>query len=114
MSYHLKQLLNAGIVTREKRGSFAYFSIEPAALERIRDLLAVPVPAVAADGRSGRAAAFAELAPRDRHAGRSGRLDVTADRRGRAVVRQYDVGRRGGGDVGIERPDDGDRAQAAD
>ena len=48
VSYHLKQLLNAGIVTREKRGSFAYFSLDPAAFERIRDLLAVPVPAVAA------------------------------------------------------------------
>jgi ArsR family transcriptional regulator len=48
VSYHLKQLLNAGIVTREKRGSFAYFSLDPAALERIRELLAVPVAAVAA------------------------------------------------------------------
>ena len=38
VSYHLKQLLSAGIVTREKRGSFAYFSLDPAAFERIRDL----------------------------------------------------------------------------
>ena len=44
VSYHLKQLLNAGIVTREKRGSFAYFSLSPGALERIRDLLAVAAP----------------------------------------------------------------------
>ena len=48
VSYHLKQLLNAGIVTREKRGSFAYFSLDPVAFERIRDLLAVPAPAIAA------------------------------------------------------------------
>ena len=48
VSYHLKQLLNAGIVTREKRGSFAYFSLEPRAFERIRGLLAVPEPAIAA------------------------------------------------------------------
>jgi ArsR family transcriptional regulator len=48
VSYHLKQLLNAGIVTREKRGSFAYFSLDPVALGRIRDLLEVPVAAVAA------------------------------------------------------------------
>jgi ArsR family transcriptional regulator len=48
VSYHLKQLLNAGIVTREKRGSFAYFALDPTAFERIRDLLAVPVRAVAA------------------------------------------------------------------
>jgi ArsR family transcriptional regulator, arsenate/arsenite/antimonite-responsive transcriptional repressor len=42
VSYHLKQLLTAGIVTREKRGSFAYFSLSPDALERIRELLVVP------------------------------------------------------------------------
>jgi ArsR family transcriptional regulator, arsenate/arsenite/antimonite-responsive transcriptional repressor len=40
VSYHLKQLLSAGIVTREKRGSFAYFSLAPGAFDRIRDLLA--------------------------------------------------------------------------
>jgi ArsR family transcriptional regulator len=39
VSYHLKQLLNAGIVEREKRGSFAYFSISPGALERVCALL---------------------------------------------------------------------------
>ena len=42
VSYHLKQLLTAGIVTREKRGSFAYFSLSRDALERIRELLVVP------------------------------------------------------------------------
>ena len=47
VSYHLKQLLNAGIVTREKRGSFAYFSLSPGALERIRDLLVVAAPLAA-------------------------------------------------------------------
>ena len=39
VSYHLKQLLNAGIVEREKRGSFAYFSITDGALERVCVLL---------------------------------------------------------------------------
>jgi ArsR family transcriptional regulator, arsenate/arsenite/antimonite-responsive transcriptional repressor len=39
VSYHLKQLLNAGIVEREKRGSFAYFSITDGALERVCALL---------------------------------------------------------------------------
>jgi ArsR family transcriptional regulator len=39
VSYHLKQLLNAGIVTREKRGSFAHFAIAPDALDRLRGLL---------------------------------------------------------------------------
>jgi ArsR family transcriptional regulator, arsenate/arsenite/antimonite-responsive transcriptional repressor len=48
VSYHLKQLLDAGIVTREKRGSYAYFALDPTAFERIREVLAVPAAAVAA------------------------------------------------------------------
>ena len=39
VSYHLKQLLQAGIVEREKRGSFAYYSIAEGALERVCTLL---------------------------------------------------------------------------
>ena len=39
VSYHLKQLLDAGIVEREKRGSYAYFSIADGALERVGALL---------------------------------------------------------------------------
>jgi ArsR family transcriptional regulator len=42
VSYHLKQLLDAGIVAREKRGSFAYFSVTPGALESVGDLLTEP------------------------------------------------------------------------
>jgi ArsR family transcriptional regulator len=45
VSYHLKQLLNAGILEREQRGKFAYFSLSPGALEHVRELLAVPVAA---------------------------------------------------------------------
>jgi ArsR family transcriptional regulator len=45
VSYHLKQLLKVGLVTREKRGSYAYFSLVPDTLERVRGLLA---PALAA------------------------------------------------------------------
>jgi ArsR family transcriptional regulator len=45
VSYHLKQLLNTGIVQREKRGSFAYFSLADGALERIGGLLGYPAPA---------------------------------------------------------------------
>ena len=47
VSYHLKQLLNAGIVEREKRGAFAYYSLAGGALERVSGLLgrAAPVPA---------------------------------------------------------------------
>ena len=39
VSYHLKQLLEAGIVEREKRGSFAYFSVADGALEHVCALL---------------------------------------------------------------------------
>jgi ArsR family transcriptional regulator len=39
VSYHLKQLLDAGIVEREKRGSFAYFSIADGSLGRVCALL---------------------------------------------------------------------------
>ena len=42
VSYHLKQLLTAGIVDREKRGSYAYYSLSRGAIERIRDLLELP------------------------------------------------------------------------
>ena len=49
VSYHLKQLLDAGIVEREKRGSYAYFTIAPTALEHVCGLLGyrVAVPAAA-------------------------------------------------------------------
>jgi ArsR family transcriptional regulator len=33
VSYHLKQLLTAGIVEREKRGSFMHYRLAPGALE---------------------------------------------------------------------------------
>jgi ArsR family transcriptional regulator, arsenate/arsenite/antimonite-responsive transcriptional repressor len=39
VSYHLKQLRDAGIIEREKRGSFAYFSIADGALQRVCALL---------------------------------------------------------------------------
>jgi ArsR family transcriptional regulator, arsenate/arsenite/antimonite-responsive transcriptional repressor len=48
VSYHLKQLLTAGLVRREKRGSYAYFSLVPDALERVRGLLELPPVAAAA------------------------------------------------------------------
>jgi ArsR family transcriptional regulator len=48
VSYHLKQLLTAGIIRRQKRGSYAHYSLEPEALERIRGLLELPAVASAA------------------------------------------------------------------
>ena len=47
VSYHLKQLLTAGIVEREKRGSYAYYSLSRDAIERIRELLELPAFAAA-------------------------------------------------------------------
>jgi ArsR family transcriptional regulator len=41
-SYHLKQLLDAGIIGRERRGKYAYFSLTPGALERVGGLLVPP------------------------------------------------------------------------
>ena len=48
VSYHLKQLLDAGLVRREKRGSFAYFSLVPDAFEHVRALLDVPALSLSA------------------------------------------------------------------
>jgi ArsR family transcriptional regulator len=48
VSYHLKQLLDAGIVDREKRGSYAYFSLAPGALEQVCGLLGYSVSVAAA------------------------------------------------------------------
>jgi ArsR family transcriptional regulator len=39
VSYHLKLLLDAGIVTREKRGSYACFALADGALERVCSIL---------------------------------------------------------------------------
>jgi ArsR family transcriptional regulator, arsenate/arsenite/antimonite-responsive transcriptional repressor len=39
VSYHLKQLAQAGLVERERRGTFAYYRIVPGALERVGAVL---------------------------------------------------------------------------
>lgn len=39
VSHHMKQLVEAGLVTREQRGKWAYFAIEPATLEVLSDAL---------------------------------------------------------------------------
>jgi ArsR family transcriptional regulator, arsenate/arsenite/antimonite-responsive transcriptional repressor len=56
VSYHLKQLLDAGIVEREKRGSFAYFSIADGALQHVCGLLGYAVEPVEASEPVGAAA----------------------------------------------------------
>ncbi len=39
MSYHLKQLVEAGVIAREQRGRFAFYSLRPGVLERIAELV---------------------------------------------------------------------------
>lgn len=39
VSYHLKVLLESGLVQRERRGSWAYYRVDEATLGRLRDLL---------------------------------------------------------------------------
>jgi ArsR family transcriptional regulator, arsenate/arsenite/antimonite-responsive transcriptional repressor len=39
VSHHLKVLLDAGLVEREQRGSWAYFRVVPGQLDSLRDLL---------------------------------------------------------------------------
>lgn len=40
VSHHLKHLVRAGLLEREKRGTFAYYRLKPGVLERIGRLLA--------------------------------------------------------------------------
>ena len=35
VSYHLRKLLDAGLVTREQRGTWAYYQLQPAGLEQL-------------------------------------------------------------------------------
>jgi ArsR family transcriptional regulator, arsenate/arsenite/antimonite-responsive transcriptional repressor len=39
VSYHLKQLRDAGLLDREKRGTFAYFRVRPDAMQRLHTLV---------------------------------------------------------------------------
>jgi ArsR family transcriptional regulator len=43
ISHHLKVLREAGIITSERRGTWVYYRLVPAALERMASLLMVPV-----------------------------------------------------------------------
>jgi ArsR family transcriptional regulator len=42
ISHHLKVLREAGIITSERRGTWVYYRLVPAALERMAALLSVP------------------------------------------------------------------------
>ncbi len=45
VSYHLKQLTDAGLLARERRGTYAYYGLAPGMLGRLRSLFAEPVAA---------------------------------------------------------------------
>lgn len=48
VSYHLKQLTEAGLLERERRGTFAFYRVVPDALERLSGLLGAQSPALVA------------------------------------------------------------------
>jgi ArsR family transcriptional regulator len=48
VSYHLKQLTDAGLLVRERRGTFAYYRLVPGALERLSEIVAGRAPVAAA------------------------------------------------------------------
>jgi ArsR family transcriptional regulator, arsenate/arsenite/antimonite-responsive transcriptional repressor len=45
ISHHLKVLRQAGLIDSERRGTWVYYRLVPAALERMAGLLSVPVAA---------------------------------------------------------------------
>jgi ArsR family transcriptional regulator len=50
VSYHLKQLVEAGVIEREGRGTYSYFSLVPGALDAVREVFSTPARvAIAAD-----------------------------------------------------------------
>lgn len=42
VSYHLKQLVEAGVIAREGRGTYSYFSLVPGALDSLREVFSTP------------------------------------------------------------------------
>ena len=47
VSYHLKQLADAGVIRRERRGRYSYYTLVEGALDHIAALVALPERAVA-------------------------------------------------------------------
>ena len=39
VSFHLKKLVSSGLLTREQRGTWAYYSIDPKALDTLTDVV---------------------------------------------------------------------------
>jgi ArsR family transcriptional regulator len=42
VSHHLKQLVEAGLIERETRGTYSYFSLVPGALGSVREVFSAP------------------------------------------------------------------------
>lgn len=42
VSHHLKLLVEAGLIERESRGTYSYFSLVPGALDSVHDVFAAP------------------------------------------------------------------------
>ncbi len=42
VSYHLKQLVEVGVIAREGRGTYSYFSLVPGALDAVREVFSAP------------------------------------------------------------------------
>ncbi|HZD72428.1 MAG TPA: metalloregulator ArsR/SmtB family transcription factor [Actinomycetota bacterium] len=42
VSHHLKKLVNAGLLTRSQRGTWAYYALEPTAMARLAAVTAPP------------------------------------------------------------------------
>ena len=42
VSYHLKQLVDSGVIVRERRGRYSYYELADGALAHVAALLAVP------------------------------------------------------------------------
>ena len=42
VSHHLKKLTDAGLLEREQRGKWAYFSLNPEAVSRLEGLVRIP------------------------------------------------------------------------
>jgi ArsR family transcriptional regulator len=47
VSYHLKQLIDAGVIARERRGRYSYYALVDGALDHIAALVALPERAAA-------------------------------------------------------------------
>ncbi|HEX7058298.1 MAG TPA: metalloregulator ArsR/SmtB family transcription factor [Solirubrobacterales bacterium] len=58
VSYHLKQLVAAGLVERKRRGTYSYFSLVPGALDSVREAFSTPARvAISSPAPNSRAAA---------------------------------------------------------